>query len=56
MTSAAGEAADGMLAARRSLRPGIAPARAPDTRMARSLAALLIRGDVAAAGRKFTGC
>jgi hypothetical protein len=51
MTSAAGEAADGMLAARRSLPLGIAPVRAPDTRMARSRAALLIRGDVAAAGR-----
>jgi hypothetical protein len=56
MTSVADEVADGMLAARRSLRPRIAPARAPDTRMARSRAALLIRGDVAAAGRKFTGC
>lgn len=31
-----------MLAAGRSLRPGIAPARAPYTRMARSRAALFI--------------
>jgi hypothetical protein len=53
MTSAAGGAAGGMLAARRSLRPGIArpgagcphgpqPGHTPDP------------GDVAAAGRRFT--